>query len=213
MRPRPLGRGEPGHASDRRTNRRGTSMRPRPLGRGEPGSGALQMSLAAQLQCGHGLSAVENVRRGGPAGPGLGTSMRPRPLGRGERLVGRHPLAPLLELQCGHGLSAVENTAVAGQFAYNEELQCGHGLSAVENFPKSIIVGREWVHFNAATASRPWRTARVPNVRLYHACACVRERGRRKGAWRRPRPGPGSWNPGPGKRFRHASGAGRVNAI
>ncbi len=137
-----------------------------------------------QLQCGHGLSAVENpVAAHVPAHP-VPASMRPRPLGRGE-LVGAVPeLTATARLQCGHGLSAVENcgtgptrrrgpplgfnAATASRpwrtrrrwFALTNPsaLQCGHGLSAVENVLQHLIPLGRVGGFNAATASRPWRT-------------------------------------------------------
>src|SRR5579871_1218983 len=108
MRPRPLGRGERSRVIPLGTNRRKASMRPRPLGRGEQdagwrqqpaddasmrprplGRGELECSEAycsshSWLQCGHGLSAVENLK------------------------VWNYMMAKW-PLQCGHGLSAVEN--------------------------------------------------------------------------------------------------------
>ncbi len=161
MRPRPLGRGEPGPAEAAEPAATAASMRPRPLGRGEPLAPRLRRGVPVGLQCGHGLSAVENrVRR-------------------------RRRLSVPTGLQCGHGLSAVENNEVGEPSSTGAVLQCGHGLSAVENLahlrghgvagqasmrPRPLGRGERHLRkeyltcdsrgFNAATASRPWRTRR-----------------------------------------------------
>ncbi len=132
MRPRPLGRGER-HGAQGKGPGVEASMRPRPLSRGEP------------------------VRRRGPARKRK-ASMRPRPLGRGERRGDPANQHPLSWLQCGHGLSAVENLEVLETEKGGAELQCGHGLSAVENLKPLSRSRRSGRRFNAATASRPWRT-------------------------------------------------------
>ncbi len=93
------------------------------------------MTPAGVLQCGHGVSAVEN-----PAWS------QPRPLF-------------WQTLQCGHGVSAVENSLwqLFTQLRY-ASLQCGHGVSAVENLTKTLLPNNILTPFNAATAFRPWRT-------------------------------------------------------
>src|SRR5262245_53684400 len=92
---------------------------------------------------------------------------------------------PVQLLQCGHGLSTVENVRVTLDPPPFVMLQCGHGLSTVENFrgvqrrqdgplasmrPRPLDRGEraapgrgglETRRFNAATASRPWRTTRT----------------------------------------------------
>ncbi len=92
----------------------------------------------AELQCGHGTKAVENVTV-----PGLPATLT------------------ATALQCGHGTKAVENLRIQNlSTADDAMLQCGHGTKAVEN-PASAA--SDWLasysSFNAATARRPWRTA------------------------------------------------------
>src|SRR5262249_58015708 len=93
-----------------------------------------QVHQPPQLQCGHGLSTVENV-----------TYCRSR---RRAHV-----------LQCGHGLSTVENPIAIKGARTNGRLQCGHGLSTVENAGAGLLMLGVLLGFNAATASRPWRTA------------------------------------------------------
>ncbi len=202
---------ENGQVGGLRARAGGASMRPRPVGRGERPSNLDSQPLyhcfnaatasrpwrtrafpvpgrsAKRLQCGHGLSAVENGDVLDVRQERLGASMRPRPLGRGEpRRIHRvrprtrsfnaatasRPWRTLIfdelhaqpnRLQCGHGLSAVENLENIEQAGRRIVLQCGHGLSAVENGREVAMLIPMLLGFNAATASRPWRTpARCP---------------------------------------------------
>ena len=89
----------------------------------------------AELQCGHGHEAVENLFLGDVAGVSK-------------------------PLQCGHGHEAVENGARKATVVVREKLQCGHGHEAVENSGTLAAPPAGIPSFNAATAMRPWRTRR-----------------------------------------------------
>src|SRR5262245_63357103 len=113
-------------------------MRPRPLDRGEPRTAAaardaascfnaatasrpwrtrvtcvLTLTRSLLLQCGHGLSTVENFPFGTGFGHPCSASMRPRPLDRGEPAHPGLSEAQQVQLQCGHRLSTVENRSRA----------------------------------------------------------------------------------------------------
>ncbi len=142
-----------------------TSMRPRPLGRGEPFAPPLRRPGHRPLQCGHGLSAVENpLSRKTPA-PRTPTSMRPRPLGRGEHRRHRHALRPGASTSMRpRPLGRGELPPAPAPRQGRRELQCGHGLSAVENGAPGRTGSCSSRNFNAATASRPWRTRKVGDL-------------------------------------------------
>ena len=61
MRPRPLGRGRRTAFWGCRRQSASASMRPRPLGRGRPDVVVASVATLKQLQCGHGLLAVEDL--------------------------------------------------------------------------------------------------------------------------------------------------------
>ncbi len=166
----------------------------------ENASSGFALTSSSRLQCGHGVSAVENAGRGRIASPVPGPSMRPRRFGRGEppstrnswtdghrpsmrpRRFGRgeresreSERGSIRSLQCGHGVSAVENAAPAAWHRRStHNLQCGHGVSAVENGAEAGRQERGKVRpFNAATAFRPWRTARRDHHgRTFHLLQC-----------------------------------------
>ncbi len=158
MRPRRFGRGEPERLARVVRTLQEPSMRPRRFGRGEQpptvtvkveGKWSFNAATAfrpwrtsavffnltppTSLQCGHGVSAVENLafrwgrfgtgslqcghgvsavenRPPRAAQPAAGSpSMRPRRFGRGELSFDGETIAKFIYLQCGHGVSAVEN--------------------------------------------------------------------------------------------------------
>src|SRR5262245_12448562 len=86
MRPRPLDRGERAEAFACRAVDVDVSRRQRPPDRGERYGDGGGVGNGDELQCGHGLSTVENGTVGVGAEAPDGASMRPRPLDRGERL-------------------------------------------------------------------------------------------------------------------------------
>src|SRR5438067_1846827 len=101
------------------------------------------------LQCGHGVSAVENPVAAPPTRP------------------------PRDALQCGHGVSAVENPGTTNTSSLTMrasmlprrhsrgEQAAQRGVSAVENSERTFRALTARACFNVATASQPWRTASV----------------------------------------------------
>ncbi len=185
MRPRHEGRGEPQvHAVDG-IAQLGASMRPRHEGRGEHAASAVLSRYAtdASMRPRH----EGRGERPGRSSDGSGMSRRfnaataRRPWRTGNDC---RALAAATTLQCGHGTKAVENADSYGSRRWCTELQCGHGTKAVENQTASATScpppiasmrprheGRgelqqrvkscvQPIGFNAATARRPWRTAR-----------------------------------------------------
>ncbi len=108
-------------------------MRPRRFGRGEPQSLRSMSPQMMTLQCGHGVSAVENGANLRDVWTIASPSMRPRRFGRGEPRWPGSASVCRRPLQCGHGVSAVENYDTSQQDRGGKILQCGHGVSAVEN--------------------------------------------------------------------------------
>ncbi len=108
MRPRRFGRGEPSRGQ--RNGRCPTSFNAATAFRPWRTQGGPTVEAERSgLQCGHGVSAVENVT------------------------VASVEVSAAETLQCGHGVSAVENLTVISTLALDLPLQCGHGVSAVEN--------------------------------------------------------------------------------
>ena len=95
-----------------------------------------------ELQCGHGVEAVEDAGGGGGA-------------------------AAYSWLQCGHGVEAVEDDSPDVLHVEGAKLQCGHGVEAVEDSIGSRRP-RGWsrTRFNVATALKPWKTAVVGGARV-----------------------------------------------
>ncbi len=182
MRPRRFGRGEPRPRSARRRVRgpfnAATAFRPWRTHDTRNGC-----PLTGVLQCGHGVSAVENAAVGRPGGGPRGPSMRPRRFGRGElpaaaAVLGTAAAPSMRPRRFGRG----EHLHLGPEELAAELLQCGHGVSAVENptrhrrstpslmpsmRPRRFGRGEQdtvtWQtsnsrSFNAATAFRPWRT-------------------------------------------------------
>ncbi len=208
MRPRPLGRGERGRVGRWRARRScfnaatasrpwrtagpplrqadvgQASMRPRPLGRGEQLAAVFRAISRDGLQCGHGLSAVENGTPTSAArvpGASFNAATASRPW--------RTPVATWCQtapdtLQCGHGLSAVENNPpVARSRSSGRASMRPRPLGRGERStlcPIRLHPGG----FNAATASRPWRTCsrpRRPGARLVGFNAATASRPWRTG--------------------------------
>ena len=152
MRPRPEGRGEPG---DRRNGLPGVSLQcghdPKAV---ENGPHNRASPVTARLQCGHGPKAVENdavVMRIGAHSFNAATARRP------WRTAGQHAVRSL-ELQCGHGPKAVENV-VLPQHGPTKASMRPRPEGRGEPVKTPLQAAR--TRFNAATARRPWRTARV----------------------------------------------------
>src|SRR5260370_39654915 len=109
-------------------------MGPRRRRRGEQEAAALMEGAVQELQCGHGVAAVENYRRRARRWIEGIASMRPRRRRRGEQRLLLTISALRLLLQCGHGVAAVENHC-PGKAGANVQRR-----------------------LNAATAPPPWRT-------------------------------------------------------
>ena len=112
---------------------RSASMRPRPSCRGERSIRRAAIQRIVELQCGHGLRAVENICRRIAVDPSSALQC-----GHGlvpwRTSVNVSGEATDTTLQCGHGLRAVENSGqICGECRWIAWLQCGHGLRAVEN--------------------------------------------------------------------------------
>ncbi len=112
------------------------------------------------LQCGHGVSAVENAATSRacrpPARPfNAATAFRPWRTGYHRRAPSAASSPSMRPRRFGRG----EQRFAAESGFTGENLQCGHGVSAVENVATSLTVNGVSSAFNAATAFRPWRTS------------------------------------------------------
>src|SRR5581483_11143854 len=109
-------------------------MRPRSSDRGEPGSATLYGLFVVELQCGHGLRTVENVKS--------------------------YSVNPYVQLlQCGHGLRTVENFDQCCVLSEHRNASMRPRSSDRGERCRPSVCQPSGCRFNAATVFGPWRTA------------------------------------------------------
>ena len=191
IRPRLHRRGKLGIFSRAIPREFGASIRPRLHRRGKLAGQGEQAGAGAELQFGHGFTAVENERFLMSDIYAISASIRPRLHRRGKRrrrrsiLAREHP-----SFNSATASPPWKTQEMGGPKPVSKGLQFGHGFTAVENTVPGIITSnkseasiRPRLHrrgkpyycseyqtrarcFNSATASPPWKTSTGSTARV-----------------------------------------------